>query len=103
MDRGEVRRVTVAVKDLARARALYSGMLGMREVRAFRLTAEAVAEDAEARRFASSLGLPEPAVIEALDLEQPGTRVGAVRLLRIGEGAAERINEGARAYDHGYV
>ena len=103
MDRGEVRRVTVAVRDLARARALFSGMLGMRETSAWRVSAEDVANDPDARRFASSLGFGEPDVIEGLDLEQPGTRVGAVRLVRIGEGRGERINEGARAHDHGYV
>ena len=96
MDRGEVRRVTVAVRDLARARALFSGMLGMRETGAWRVSAEDVANDPDARRFASSLGFGEPDVIEGLDLEQPGTRVGAVRLVRIGEGRGERINEGVR-------
>lgn len=103
MDRGEVRRVTVGVRDLARARGLYSGLLGMRETGSWRLEAEVVAQDARAARLAESLGLAEPAAIEAVDLEQPGTSVGAVRLVRVGDGSGERINEGARAYDHGYV
>jgi nitrite reductase/ring-hydroxylating ferredoxin subunit len=103
MDRGEIRRVTVAVRDLESARALYSGMLGMREVGAWGLAATEVVTAPEAKRFASALGLLEPAAIEGVDLEQPGTRVGAVRLVRIGDGSAERINEGARAWDHGYV
>lgn len=103
MDRGEVRRVTVGVRDLARARNLYSGLLGMRETGSWRLETEAVADDAQARRLAASLGLAQPAAIEAVDLEQPGTSVGAIRLVRVGDGIGERINEGARAWDHGYV
>lgn len=103
MDRGEIRRVTVGVRDLARARHLYSGLLGMRETGAFRFDADAVARDAPAARLALELGLAEPAAIEGVELEQPGTPVGAVRLVRVGDGSGERINEGARAYDHGYV
>ena len=78
-------------------------MLGMREVGAWRVEAASVAGDAQAARLASSLGLAEPEAIDAVDLEQPGAAVGAVRLVRIGDGRAERINEGARTYDHGYV
>lgn len=103
MDRGEIRRVTVAVGDLERARALYSGMLGMREAGTWRGAAPEAGSGGEAARFASSLGLEEPAALDVVDLEQPGTQVGAVRLVRIGDGGAHRINEGARAYDHGYV
>jgi nitrite reductase/ring-hydroxylating ferredoxin subunit len=103
MDRGEVRRVTVGVRDLARARRLYSGLLGMREIGSWRIEAAAVAGEAHASRLAVGLGLTEPVAIEAVDLEQPGTSVGAVRLVRVGDGSGERINEGARAYDHGYV
>lgn len=103
MDRGEVRRVTVAVRDLARARVLYSDLLGMREVSSWRFTAEEVALEPRAARFAATLGLAEPEAIVGVDLAQPGTSVGAVRLVRIGDGAGERINEGARPYDHGHV
>jgi len=103
MDRGEVRRVTVGVSDLARARRLYSDLLGMRETGAFRFDAGAVARDARAARMALGFGLAEPSDLEVVDLEQPGTSVGAVRLVRVGDGSAARINEGARAWDHGYV
>lgn len=103
MDRGEVRRVTVGVSDLAPALSLYAGLLGMRETGAFRFDAEAVAKDAGAARLALGLGLAGPAALEVVDLEQPGTSVGAVRLVRVGDGSAARINEGARAWDHGYV
>ncbi len=103
MDRGEVRRVTVAVKSLTNSRRLYAGLLGMREVGEWKVDAEAIQRDPQASRVARSLGLGEPATIVVVDLEQPGTAVGAVRLVRVGEGSGERINEGARAYDHGYV
>ncbi len=103
MDRGEVRRVTVAVRNLARARELYSGMLGMLSVGQWSFDAEAIERDPDAARLARSLGLMEPAPIAAVDLQQPGTAVGAVRLVRVGEGGGERINEGASTYDHGYV
>ncbi|HRB13944.1 MAG TPA: hypothetical protein PKU70_13120, partial [Vicinamibacteria bacterium] len=103
MDRGEIRRVTVGVRDLSRARGLYAGLLGMREMQAFRFEADARGQDARAARLALALGLGEPAVIEGVDLEQPGSAVGAVRLIRVGDGNAPRINEGARAWDHGYV
>ena len=103
MDRGEVRRVTVGVRDLARARGLYEGMLGMRPVAEWRVDAQAVGSEPNGRRLALTLGLVEPATVAAVDLEQPGTAVGAVRLVCVGDGAGERINERAAAYDHGYV
>ncbi|MBX7185289.1 MAG: Rieske 2Fe-2S domain-containing protein [Vicinamibacteria bacterium] len=103
MDRGEVKRVTIGVRDLSLSRALYAGLLGMRETGAFRFDAPETSSEAHAGRFAASLGLEAPAAIEGVDLEQPGTSVGAVRLVRVGDGGGERINEGARAFDHGYV
>jgi len=103
MDRGEIRRVTVGVRDLSRARGLYAGLLGMRVTGTFRFEADSRGQDARAARLALALGLGEPAVIEGVDLEQPGSAVGGVRLLQVGDGNAPRINEGARAWDHGYV
>lgn len=99
MDLGEIRRVTVSVRDLERSRALYSGLLGMKVVREWSLRAE----EASSSPIPRSLGLSEGAAIFGLDLEQSGTSVGAVRLIRVGDGSAERINEGARGYDHGHV
>lgn len=99
MDAGEIRRVTVSVRDLERSRALYSGLLGMKPVREWSLQAE----EAAASPVSRSLGLSEGAAIFGVDLEQSGTPVGAVRLIRVGDGSAERINEGARNYDHGHV
>jgi|GEM_PF-318788 len=99
MDRGEIRRVTVSVRDLDRSLALYSGLLGMRVVREWSLPAE----ESLTSPFARSLGLHGAASIAGVDLEQSGTPVGAVRLIRVGDGSAERINEGARAFDHGHV
>ncbi len=103
MDRGEIRRVTIGVRDLSRACDLYAGLLGMRETGVFRFEADAALKHGRAARLALALGLGAPAVIEGVDLEQPGSAVGAVRLLRVGDGSAPRINEGARAWDHGYV
>ena len=99
MDLGEIRRVTVSVGDLERARSLYSGLLGMKVVREWSLSAE----ESVTSQLAPSLGLPEGAALLGVDLEQSGTSVGAVRLIRVDEGSAERINEGARGYDHGHV
>lgn len=103
MDRGEVLRVTVAVGDLARARSLYSGLLGMVEVRAFVVTAEEMERARDLAWLWAGFGLAGPVTIRGIDLEQPGSTVGAVRLVCVGDGLGERINEGARAYDHGYV
>jgi nitrite reductase/ring-hydroxylating ferredoxin subunit len=99
MDLGEIRRVTVSVRDLERSLSLYSGLLGMKVVREWSLSAE----ESAASPLTMSLGLSEGAALTGIDLEQSGTLVGAVRLIRVGEGVAERINEGAHAYDHGYV
>ncbi len=99
MDLGEIRRVTVSVRDLERSRSLYSGLLGMKVIREWSLPAEESVTSPVGR----SLGLSEGAGIAGIDLEQSGTSVGAVRLIRVGDGSAERINEGARGYDHGHV
>ena len=103
MDRGEVRRVTVGVGDLALAKRLYAGLLGMSVVGEWNHSEGAVRDDAQVARFAQSLGLDEPEALSIVDLEQPGTSVGAVRLVRVGGGEAPRINENARPYDYGYV
>lgn len=87
------------MRDLERSRALYSGLLGMKAVREWSLSAEESATSPVAR----SLGLSEGAAISGIDLEQSGTPAGAMRLIRVGDGSAERINEGARVYDHGHV
>lgn len=99
MDPGEIRRVTVSVRDLEHSRSLYSGLLGMKVVREWSLSAE----ESTTSQVARALGLSEGAAITGIDLEQSGTPVGAVRLLRVGDGSGERINQGARAYDHGHV
>jgi nitrite reductase/ring-hydroxylating ferredoxin subunit len=103
MNRGEVLRVTVSVRDLTRARRLYSDLLGMREVGEWSVDASSLASEPRRAWLAGHLGLAEPLPLTVLDLEQPGTKVGAVRLVRVGDGSGERINEGAAAYDHGYV
>jgi nitrite reductase/ring-hydroxylating ferredoxin subunit len=103
MDRGEIRRVTVSVRDLSRSVALYSGLLGMKVVREWSVSAEALADESDAHWLAASLGLSSPAPILGVDLEQIGTSVGAVRLVCVGDGLGERINEGARPYDRGHV
>lgn len=103
MDRGEVRRVTLGVRDLALARRLYSGLLGMTVVGEWTFSRDDVRDEGDVARFARGLGLEQPEALAILDLEPPGTTVGSLRLVRVGDGAAPRINEDARAYDHGYV
>ena len=102
MDRGEVRRVTLGVRDLALARRLYSGLLGMTVVGEWTFSRDDVRDEGDVARFARGLGLEQPEALAILDLEPPGTTVGSLRLVRVGDGAAPRINEDARAYDHGH-
>ena len=103
MDRGEVRRVTLGVRDLASARRLYSDLLGMKVAGEWSFDEDPGRAGPEAIRFAQSLGLDEPKAFAVVDLEQPGSPVGAVRLVQVGQGQGDRINENARSYDHGYV
>ena len=84
----------MSVRDLSRSVALYSGLLGMKVIAEWRVSADA---------SVASLGLASQAPILGIDLQQPGTQVGAVRLVCMGDGSGERINEGARPYDHGHV
>ncbi|MBI2221975.1 MAG: Rieske 2Fe-2S domain-containing protein [Acidobacteria bacterium] len=93
----EVRAVTIVTADLERARRLYAGLLGMREVAAYRLEGDEGA--AVARRWA----LPSDTPLAIACLEQPGARSGAVRLVRFESGNPPAITDGARTYDHGYV
>lgn len=103
MDRGEIRTVTVSVRDLSASVALYSGLLGMRVVKEWSVSGEALADESDAAWLAASLGLRSPSPILGVDLEQIGTSVGGVRLVCVGDGSGERINEGARPYDRGHV
>lgn len=94
---GPVRAVTLSVSDLAAARRLYEGQLGMRPL------AEWEWRGAESPGVARLWGVPEDLSARAVWLEQPGAGSGAIRLLQFAPVSPRAADDGARPYDHGLV
>lgn len=96
---GEVCRVTLSVASIDSAIGIYRDLLGMKEMGHGQIRES----DEDWPAFAAVYRASAVREAEWVDLAQPGTRVGAMRLVRFGDGSGETVTEGARHFDHGLV
>jgi len=93
---GAIRAVTVSTADLATARGLYEGFLGLRPL------AEWTFGDSGSD-VSALWGLRPGSRGRAVWLEAPGASAGAVRLVEFQPASGVTATDGARPYDHGLV
>jgi nitrite reductase/ring-hydroxylating ferredoxin subunit/catechol 2,3-dioxygenase-like lactoylglutathione lyase family enzyme len=93
---GPVRAVTVSTADLAAARRLYEGLLGLRPLAEWTFGPSAA-------DVAALWGLRPGSRGRAVWLEAMGASAGAVRLVEFDPPSDRIATDGARPYDHGLV